>query len=147
MLIAMTYKGELFVAVIGGLTLGHAFFNLHAPVPASADPCCRGADLNNEGSIGQPLVASYQAPMPAAIISPHGSDVAGRAVYRLHVSGMVCAQCEEKVSSTLAMVPGVLSVRADSTSGEVQAICVPRLQAQALIDALQHVGRDALLIS
>ena len=40
MLIAMTYQGELFIAVIFGLGLGHAAFNVSAPVSESADACC-----------------------------------------------------------------------------------------------------------
>ena len=40
MLIAMTYQGELFIAVIFGLSLGHAAFNVSAPVSESADACC-----------------------------------------------------------------------------------------------------------
>ena len=40
MLVAMTYSVQLFGAVILGLAIGHGAFNVHAPVPASADPCC-----------------------------------------------------------------------------------------------------------
>lgn len=40
MLIAMTYSFELFIAMVIGLTVGYAIFNVNAPVGESADPCC-----------------------------------------------------------------------------------------------------------
>ena len=40
MLVAMTYQGELFIAVVAGLGLGHFTFNVSAPVSESADACC-----------------------------------------------------------------------------------------------------------
>jgi len=40
MLVAMTYQGELFIAVVAGLGLGHGIFNTSAPVSESADACC-----------------------------------------------------------------------------------------------------------
>ena len=39
MLVAMTYQGELFIAVILGLGLGHAAFNVGAPVRESTGAC------------------------------------------------------------------------------------------------------------
>ena len=40
MLAAMTYQGEIFIAVIVGLTVGHVTFNLKQPVGESVDACC-----------------------------------------------------------------------------------------------------------
>ena len=40
MLIAMTYRVELFLAVMVGLTCGHVMFNMHGPVEESIDACC-----------------------------------------------------------------------------------------------------------
>ena len=59
MLIAMTYQLELFVSVIGGLALGHVAFNLRAPVPESADPCCVDEPANRsvQGGGVAPLLA------------------------------------------------------------------------------------------
>jgi len=44
MLVAMTYQVELFVAVVAGLTAGHAIFNAKGPVLDSSDACCMGLD-------------------------------------------------------------------------------------------------------
>jgi hypothetical protein len=43
MLISMTYHSALFAAVVGGLVIGHAVFNLAAPVAAGggASACCQ----------------------------------------------------------------------------------------------------------
>ena len=38
MLISMTYHAVLFAGVVGGLVLGHAMFNVSAPVVAGARP-------------------------------------------------------------------------------------------------------------
>ena len=40
MLIVMTYQFELVISAIVGLGLGHATFNLKAPVGESVEPCC-----------------------------------------------------------------------------------------------------------
>jgi len=40
MLIAMTYQLELLLSAVSGLGLGHAIFNLKAPVGESVEPCC-----------------------------------------------------------------------------------------------------------
>jgi len=40
MLVAMTYRGELFIAVILGIGLGHAMFNVYATPGESIEPCC-----------------------------------------------------------------------------------------------------------
>lgn len=39
-LVRRSYQLELFLAVIGGLVIGHALFNISAPV-TSGDPCCQ----------------------------------------------------------------------------------------------------------
>lgn len=44
MLVAMTYQVELFLAVVVGLTAGHAIFNAKGPVLDSSDACCMGLD-------------------------------------------------------------------------------------------------------
>jgi len=40
MLIAMTYQGELFIAVVVGLAVGHVLLNVAAPVSERNDACC-----------------------------------------------------------------------------------------------------------
>jgi len=45
MLIAMTFSSPLFACVVIGLLIGHLIFNLNAPVPEGATPCCEGTSL------------------------------------------------------------------------------------------------------
>ena len=40
MLAAMTYQGEIFIAVIVGLGVGHLAFNVSQPIGESTDACC-----------------------------------------------------------------------------------------------------------
>lgn len=42
--IANGFQVELFVAVVAGLTAGHAIFNAKGPVLDSSDACCMGLD-------------------------------------------------------------------------------------------------------
>jgi len=166
MLIAMTYKGELFVAVIGGLALGHAAFNLRAPVPASADPCCQSLNADEplpamaSLAMGQPIAAlpsvfasgrrsdAYQ-PLPSpttAMTAPLlATGHAGLVSYQLRVGGMVCASCEETVKRALAAVDGVTSVRVSLATEDAEVVCVNTVAAQALVQAVRNAGKDAFL--
>ena len=51
MLVVMTYNAELFLCTIAGLVVGHAFFNMKAPVTGKPDPCCQYDDGLEEGKI------------------------------------------------------------------------------------------------
>ena len=50
MLAAMTYQGEVFIAVIAGLGIGHVLFNASQPVGEQTDACCVDAVPKDEGS-------------------------------------------------------------------------------------------------
>ena len=73
MLIAMTYQGELFIAVIFGLGLGHAAFNVSAPVSESADACCVDdtADADADADAGVTLATKVH---PAALLNGGGAN-------------------------------------------------------------------------
>ena len=73
MLIAMTYQGELFIAVIFGLGLGHAAFNVSAPVSESADACCVDdtADADADAGGGVTLATKVH---PAALLNGGGAN-------------------------------------------------------------------------
>jgi copper chaperone CopZ len=155
MLIAMTYQSELFIAVIAGLALGHSCFNLRAPVPESADPCCQS--MNQLDHLGKPSIQSdgRVAPYLPPASSMAQPLLAGGLVsftessqlvsYRLRVTGMVCESCEDTVKRALAAVDGVRSVRVDLPSEESEVGCVPTVGAQVLIEALRKAGHDAFL--
>jgi copper chaperone CopZ len=163
MLIAMTYQSELFIAVIAGLALGHSCFNLRAPVPESADPCCQS--MNQLDHLGKPsssqcLHSSIQLGGRVAPYLPPASSMAQPllagglvsftessqlVIYRLRVTGMVCESCEDTVKRALAAVDGVQSVRVDLRSEESEVGCVPTVGAQVLIEALRKAGHDAFL--
>ena len=45
MLVIMTYNAELFLCGVAGLIIGHAAWNLDAPVAGKTDACCAYDDL------------------------------------------------------------------------------------------------------
>jgi len=81
MLIAMTYQLELFISVISGLAVGHALFNLRAPVPESADPCCGVDEVVSRSRLAPP---QQHAP-------PHASSTASLTAPLLVDSGHASA--------------------------------------------------------
>ena len=149
MLIAMTYQSELFIAVIAGLALGHTCFNLRAPVPESADPCCQS--MNQLDNLGKPLIPLKGVDGLVAPYQPPASSMAqpllagGLVHYRLRVTGMVCVSCEDTVKRALAAVDGVQTVRVDRAAEESEVACVPTVGSQVLIEALRKAGHDAFL--
>ena len=139
MLIAMTYEGELFVAVILGLAIGHGAFNLNAPIGASADPCCTSEDAE-KFSHRDPLIAPLAASDAATSINGGASPTR----LLLSVTGMSCASCVDTVRHALTGIEGVAAVRVEA-SGEVEVLCRPGLSALVCIEAVRKVpGMDAV---
>jgi hypothetical protein len=60
MLAAMSYSGEMFLAIVLGLGIGHFIFNVQEPPSGKAEPCCveeqfRYSSIDDDGET-KPLV-------------------------------------------------------------------------------------------
>ncbi|MER5749826.1 heavy-metal-associated domain-containing protein [Streptomyces sp. NPDC002088] len=60
------------------------------------------------------------------------------AVYK--VSGMSCGHCEGSVSSEISEIPGVSSVKAVASSGEVTVVSAAPLGEEAVRAAVDEAG-------
>lgn len=59
---------------------------------------------------------------------------------RLGVIGMTCPTCETSLERALGVLPGVVSVTADHTSGSVELVVDPRLDRVLLRSAVEDAG-------
>ena len=112
MLVAMTYQGELFIAVIAGLGLGHGAFNVHAPV-AGTDACCvepAPPTAKQQGGSGGEVKVEARVAAAAVEAAPPVTTV-------LAVEGMTCDGCTATVVAALAAVPGVEAVQVSLSEG------------------------------
>jgi copper chaperone CopZ len=141
MLVAMTYSAELFIAVLVGLTIGHALFNLSSPAGEDMTACCQG------GSRGLPpsTMQAYSIGQPAKI-PPASPAVAARV--RFIVSGMTCGDCvntvrrvvevlrEVKCLTELSLESGLLEVEFHVASSlQDRLVCI-----QHVCGAVEGVG-------
>jgi copper chaperone CopZ len=62
------------------------------------------------------------------------------AVYK--VSGMSCGHCEGSVSSEISEIPGVSSVKAVASSGEVTVVSAAPLDEEAVRAAVDEAGYE-----
>ena len=114
MLVAMTYQGELFIAVIAGLGLGHGAFNVHAPV-AGTDACCVEPAPPTAKQQGEKEVLTEVSARVAAGVTP--VEAAPPVTTVLAVEGMTCDGCTATVVAALAAVPGVDAVQVSLSEG------------------------------
>lgn len=77
MLLAMTYQFELLIAVVLGLTVGHATFNRKAPVAESNDACCRHEDEHMAAAAVAPAAAPAAGPTVVKVVGGN-TGVAGQ---------------------------------------------------------------------
>ncbi|GAB2953839.1 heavy-metal-associated domain-containing protein [Streptomyces pseudoechinosporeus] len=56
------------------------------------------------------------------------------------VTGMSCAHCEGSVSNELSEIPGVSSVKAVASTGEVTVVSTTPLDADAVRAAIDEAG-------
>lgn len=122
MLVSMIYSVELFIAVIVGLTLGHAIFNASAPPGHDMTPCCQ---------TGQ-------------------SDLEAKQQLHFKVTGMTCESCTRTVRRAVEAVDsvqrvddinvstGAMRVSSGSTSPRSRAAC-----AGSIVSAVESVGFSA----
>ena len=65
----------------------------------------------------------------------------------LRVEGMTCPTCEESLQRVLSRLPGIRSVAADHTSGEVKAVGDPLPDVASLRQAVEDSGYDLVGVS
>ena len=59
----------------------------------------------------------------------------------LHVAGMSCTGCEQRISAVLSRLDGVVRSSADHTTGDVLVVLDPaRTSEQAAADAIERAG-------
>jgi copper chaperone CopZ len=137
MLVAMTYQGELFIAVIAGLGLGHGAFNVHAPV-AGTDACCvepAPPTAKQQGGSGGEVKVEARVAAAAVEAAPPVTTV-------LAVEGMTCDGCTATVVAALAAVPGVEAVQVSLSEGTATVRgAAPPAELRARVVASGHAAR------
>lgn len=68
------------------------------------------------------------------------TDTQGSVTTVYKVSGMSCGHCEGSVSGELSRLPGVSSVRAVASSGEVTVVSAAPLDEEAVRAAVDEAG-------
>ncbi|MFJ3229616.1 heavy-metal-associated domain-containing protein [Streptomyces sp. NPDC086787] len=67
-------------------------------------------------------------------------DTAGSVTTVFKVSGMSCGHCEGSVSGEIAEIPGVGSVQAVASTGEVTVVSAAPLDEEAVRAAVDEAG-------
>jgi len=70
------------------------------------------------------------------------TDTQGSVTTVYKVSGMSCGHCEGSVSGELSQLPGVSSVRAVASSGEVTVVSAAPLDEEAVRAAVDEAGYE-----
>lgn len=68
------------------------------------------------------------------------TDTAGSVTTVYKVSGMSCGHCEGAVSAEISGLPGVSSVRAAASTGEVTVVSAAPLDEEAVRAAVDEAG-------
>ncbi|MFC8421572.1 heavy-metal-associated domain-containing protein [Streptomyces sp. NPDC057236] len=68
------------------------------------------------------------------------TDTQGSVTTVYKVSGMSCGHCEGAVSGEISQLPGVSSVRAVASSGEVTVVSAAPLDEEAVRAAVDEAG-------
>ncbi|MFD0544006.1 heavy-metal-associated domain-containing protein [Streptomyces mexicanus] len=68
------------------------------------------------------------------------SDTAGTVTTVYKVSGMSCGHCEGSVSAEISALPGVSSVKAVASTGEVTVVSAAPLEEEAVRAAVDEAG-------
>ncbi|WP_427922368.1 heavy-metal-associated domain-containing protein [Streptomyces sp. cg40] len=68
------------------------------------------------------------------------TDTQGSVTTVYKVSGMSCGHCEGSVSGEISGLPGVSSVKAVASSGEVTVVSAAPLDAEAVRAAVDEAG-------
>ncbi|MFJ5559559.1 heavy-metal-associated domain-containing protein [Streptomyces sp. NPDC093250] len=70
------------------------------------------------------------------------TDTQGSVTTVYKVSGMSCGHCEGAVSGELSAIPGVSSVTAVASSGEVTVVSAAPLDEEAVRAAVEEAGYE-----
>jgi len=147
MLISMTYSGELFIAVIVGLTLGHAFFNCGVTPEQDATPCCPAS------SSGNAVVVQVNPEAPTR--KELADSEVSHARLRFQVSGMTCNACAYTVTRVVESLTDVQKVTELSLSTGTMEVAFASLcssgdgnnaEAERVCSAVESVGFGAELV-
>ncbi|MFI5687176.1 heavy-metal-associated domain-containing protein [Streptomyces sp. NPDC051636] len=68
------------------------------------------------------------------------TDTPGSVTTVYKVSGMSCGHCEGSVSSEISEIPGVTSVKAVASTGEVTVVSAAPLEEEAVRAAVDGAG-------
>ncbi|MFF8651802.1 heavy-metal-associated domain-containing protein [Streptomyces griseoluteus] len=68
------------------------------------------------------------------------TDTPGSVTAVYQVSGMSCGHCEGSVSGEISQLPGVSSVKAVASTGEVTVVSVAPLDEEAVRAAVDEAG-------
>ena len=145
MLVAMTYQGELFIAVVVGLGLGHGLFNTSAPVSESADACCVD-DTSDPAATGAAVVRPTRAVRvvdgsPAVASKVSALD---RAVGALYAASPEQPPAAAKAEQPDAAVGGAVAALAVRGNGEAFDVTTPTPLAAAEGGVDPNLGGEAL---
>ena len=131
---------QLFIAVILGLVLGHWVFAYRGPHPLGGesafgkDPCCPVTPTLEQAATVEIGVAGINAPLLP--VSSAGATL------ELHVTGMTCQACANRVGAALRSVPGVNSADVTLATGIVLVSCTSSGQTlrSLLTAAVEEAG-------
>jgi copper chaperone CopZ len=70
------------------------------------------------------------------------TDTTGQVTTVYKVSGMSCGHCEGAVSGEISQIPGVSSVTAVASTGEVTVVSAPPLDDEAVRAAVDEAGYE-----
>ncbi|MFE3636762.1 heavy-metal-associated domain-containing protein [Streptomyces cellostaticus] len=68
------------------------------------------------------------------------TDTSGSVTTVYRVTGMSCGHCEGAVSGEISRIPGVSSVKAVASTGEVTVVSVAALDEEAVRAAVDEAG-------
>lgn len=123
MLISMTYSVEMFLAVIIGLTVGHAIFNINTAPGEDTTPCCQ-ADGRVSCTSSSSLCCTRDVDSHGAVEHiTNGNSVVGKGnissleesqpqvcTSTLQVEGMTCDGCVRTVRRAVESLEGVRTI-------------------------------------